>query len=208
MAYPVELASVLSGASVYQLRRWRHTGLLMPEMFVDGHHLYSFRDVAVLRTVVRLRVDASLQKIRTAFQRLPEYDLDEHPSVYRFATDGKTVRVWTDDGFMDLVDSPGQFELLSFDDVSAPFTTKTGAHVVDFKRPRPRLRVDEHKRGGWPTIAGTRIDYDIIAQVVDGQEITVDDVDRYYPGVSAEAALDALDFDREVAEHRPKKKAA
>ena len=205
MAYPIELASVLSGASVYQLRRWRRTGLLRPEVLEDGHHLYSFRDVAALRTVVRLRVDASLQKIRTAFHRLPEFDLEEHPSAHRFASDGKTVLVWTDEGFMDLVKSPGQFQFLSFDDVTAPFVTKGGTSVVDLKRPRPRLRVNEHTRGGWPTIAGTRIDYDVIAQVVDGEEITVEDVDRFYPGVSAEAALDALDFDREVAEHRPKK---
>lgn len=198
MSFPAELTSVLSGASVSQLHRWRRTRLLVPEVHEVRPALYSFRDVVALRTVVRLRAEVSLQKIRSAFGALPEFDLTDHPSEYQFATDGSSVAVWMDDGFMDLVKRPGQFELYSLSDIYKPFTTKAGADVVDFTRPRRHLRVDARKMGGWPTIEGTRVTYDVIAQALDGSDLDSDDIQRFYPGVSAEAAGDAVSFDSQV----------
>lgn len=202
MSFPTELASALSGATVHQLRGWRTTGLLVPEVSEKAPALYSFRDVVALRTVVRLRGHTSLQKIRSAFQALPEFDLTDHPSQYRFATDGKTVAVWTDAGFMDLVRRKGQQELLTLADIYKPFTTRTGAEVVDFTRPRPRLVVDARKMGGWPTVEGTRITYDVVAHAIDGVTLTPDGIGRFYPGVTADAARDALDLDEDVRARR------
>lgn len=202
MSFPVELAAALSGASVHQLHRWRNTGLLVPEASQERPVQYSFRDLVAVRTVVRLRSETSLQKIRTAVMNLPEYDLTDHMSGYTFATNGKTIAVSTDDGFLDLVKKPGQYHLFSLADIYKPFTAKSGEHVVDFRRPRQHLQVDARRLGGWPTIEGTRVPYDTIAQVVDDVTVTADEVGHFYPGVSAEAARDAVDFDEYVRSRR------
>jgi DNA-binding transcriptional MerR regulator len=77
-SFPVDLTSVLTGASVGQLRYWRRKNrLLVPELYARPA-LYSFRDLLALRTVVRLRRTHSLRAIRTAFGNLREFDLTEH----------------------------------------------------------------------------------------------------------------------------------
>ena len=152
MSFPVELTAALSGASVHQLQRWRSSGLLMPELTDRKPALYSFRDVVALRTVVWLRSEVSLQKIRTAVSKLPEYDLTDHMSEYQFATDGRTIAVSTDEGYLDLVKKPGQYQLFNLAQIFEPFVAKSGENVVDFRRPREHLSVDARRLGGWPTI--------------------------------------------------------
>ncbi len=201
MSFPVELTAALSGASVYQLQRWRSNGLFTPE--TPGPPLqYSFRDVVALRTVVRLRSETSLQKIRRALANLTEYDLTDHMSQYSFATDGRTIAVSTEEGFLDLVKNPGQFHLFSLAKIYEPFVAKSGEDVVDFRRPRPHLSVDARRLGGWPTIEGTRVTYDTVAEVVDNDTVTVDEVEHFYPGVSPDAARDAISFDEYVRSRR------
>ncbi|MGY6651397.1 MerR family transcriptional regulator [Amycolatopsis sp. TRM77291] len=80
--FPTGLTSVLSGASVAQLRSWNRTGLLVPEVATEPYLLYSYRDVVALRSVVHLRREQSLQKIRKAFTNANELDFSEHPSRY------------------------------------------------------------------------------------------------------------------------------
>jgi len=198
VVFPIELASVLSGASVHQLRRWRGTNLLVPEANPYSPPLYSFRDVVALRTVVRLRAETSLQKIRAAFRRMPEYALTDHVSEYMFGVRGKSIAVHTDDGWLDLVASPGQYELYSLADIYEPFTTNRGVNVVDFLRPRPHLEIDARRVGGWPVLENTRICYDTIAKAVDNVTLFPQDVARFYPGATEAAALDAISFDDEV----------
>ena len=73
MAYATKMAAALSGATVSQLRHWRNprTGpLLVPEIAATPRAVYSFQDVLVLRSFVRLREHASLQKIRSAIGNL------------------------------------------------------------------------------------------------------------------------------------------
>jgi uncharacterized protein (DUF433 family) len=202
MSFPADLASVLSGATPHQLRSWRRTGLLIPEVSPGRPPLYSFRDVVALRAVVRLRGATSLQKIRAAFAALPEFDLTDHPSEYRFATDGKSVAVETEDGFLDLVRNKGAVQLFTLAEIYEPFTTKQGVEVVDFTRPREHLEVNARRMGGWPTASGTRVTYDVIAEAVDGETLTYDDVPRFYPGVTPIAARDAVDFDHVVKSRR------
>jgi uncharacterized protein (DUF433 family) len=202
MSFPVDLTSVLTGVTPAQLAGWRRTGLLVPEVQEKNPPLYSFRDLVALRIVARLRVGTSLQKVRTAFANLPEFDLTDHPSAYKFASDGRTIAVWTDNGFMDIVKSPGQFDLYSLDQIFRPFTNMAGIQVADFERPRPRLTVDAHRMGGWPTIEGTRIPYDTIANALRGDDLAADDLRYYYPGVSGAAAVDALDFANDVDSRR------
>lgn len=70
--------------------------------------------------------------------------------------------------------------------------------VVDLLRPRKLLGVDPELCGGYPVVAGTRVLYDQVASLVaDG--VPADRVGVYYPGVTADAALDAASFADEVA---------
>ncbi|WCV10688.1 helix-turn-helix domain-containing protein [Corynebacterium silvaticum] len=102
MGYDISLTATLTGATVAQLQRWRRTGLLVPEASASRPVEYSFRDLVALRTIAKLRAQTSLQQIRKAFSSLSDFDMVDHPSKYQFATDGKTVKVWTDDGFMNM----------------------------------------------------------------------------------------------------------
>lgn len=196
--FPPNLTSVLSGASVYQLKNWRSTGLLVPEVSRNPVQ-YSFRDVVALRTVMRLRTESSLQKVRKAFSRLPEFDLTKHPAEYRFGTDGRTIWVLDEEGRgIDLVRNPGQYEVFSLADVFEPFVTKSGREVVNFLRPKPHLAVDGERMGGWPTIRGTRVGYDTVSRLVADDGLTPDAVHDYYPTVPVGAVLDAVGFDNLV----------
>lgn len=200
VSFPVDLASVLSGASVPQLYNWRRTDLLRPEA-QDNPVLYSFRDVVALRVFVKLRSEVPLQRVRKAMNRLKEWDLAEHPSAYRLLTDGDSIFLVEEDRAVDLVRKPGQRMLLTLEDAFAPFENLQGRHVVDFRRPRPQLEVREQRLGGWPTVADTRVPYDTVAKLVMGG-VDPAAVTRFYPAVSAQAARDAADFHQEVAQVR------
>lgn len=196
MAFPTALAAILSGASIGQLEHWRQTGLLDPELARKPKALYSFRDLVQARTVVWLRSDVSLQMVRQAFANLPVVGFTEHPSRYRFATDGKTI-VAVDEGghSIDLVRKVGQQEVISLVDIFESFPNGRGESVVDFRRPMPHLEVRQQRMGGWPTIENSRVPYDTIAHLLAGGDVAPEDVEHYYPGVSAEAARDAVKLD-------------
>jgi DNA-binding transcriptional MerR regulator len=75
VSYAPKLAAALSGATIRQLAYWRKPGpdgrpVLTPEYSASRPIDYSFRDVIALRTCVRLRQEASLQKIRRALDAL------------------------------------------------------------------------------------------------------------------------------------------
>ncbi|QBI54757.1 DUF433 domain-containing protein [Streptomonospora litoralis] len=196
MAFPIKLASVLTGATVAQLHRWRRD-LLTPEVGTDPY-LYSFRDLVALRSFVKLRTDVSLQAIRKALNQLRDLDLTDHPSVYELRTDGRSVYLVDDDAVTDLVKRPGQSLLLNLENVFAPFENFRGDPVVDFRRPRRHLHVSEHRLAGWPTVENTRIPFDTIAKLVSSGDIGFADVAHFYPDVSAAAAYDALDLQSQV----------
>jgi uncharacterized protein (DUF433 family) len=200
MVFPIELASVLSGATIRQLERWRSTRLLVPEANPYRPPLYSVRDVVALRTVMLLRAETSLQKIRTAFGNLVEYDMTDHVSAYLFAVHGRSIVVSTDDGWLDLVEHPGQPELqfYSLRDIYQPFTTNRGLRVADFRRPRQHLEIDVRRVGGWPVLENTRIGYDTIASAIDNVTIFPSTIARFYPGATEAAAIDAISLDAEV----------
>jgi uncharacterized protein (DUF433 family) len=200
MAFPTNLASVLTGASRSQLRRWHRTGLLTPEISTAPTGLlYSFRDLVAVRTVVHLRASSSLQKVRQAFANLPVVDFTEHPSAYSFVTNGHTIVAMNIEGVsVDLVQNVGQTEVISLVDIFGPFINRQGKEVVDFLHPRRHLEVRQGRMSGWPTIQNTRVPYDTVARLLSTGDITPDEVESFYPGVSAEAARDARDFDAAV----------
>ncbi|MFN8053785.1 DUF433 domain-containing protein [uncultured Gordonia sp.] len=201
--FPVDLTIALTGVTHAQLANWRRTGLLVPEVSKKRPPLYSFRDLVALRTVAWLRTNTSLQKVRRAFAQLGEFDLTDHPAAYEFAVGGGSIAVWTDAGFMDLVKNPGQYQFYTLADVFRPFNNRNDEMIVDFQKPRPTLSVDARKLGGWPTIDGTRVPFDIVADALSGDlPLSSDQVQAFYPGVSPNAAHDALDFAELVSSKR------
>jgi len=199
VAFPADLTSTLTGASIYQLKRWRRTGLLVPEAQPFRPPLYSFRDLVAIRTVVWLRTEVSLQRIRKALANLPVLDFTEHPAAYEFATDGKSIGVLDENRqVVDLVERPGQIQIFNLAEVFSEFENKSGRRVVNFRKPRDHLEVHAGRLGGWPTVLHTRVPYDDVAKLLRTGDIRPEQVSRFYPSVTAEAAVDAYEFDREV----------
>lgn len=196
MAYPMDLTSVLTGATPSQLRRWRGTGLVVPEVKRFRPPLYSFRDLLLLRSVVFLRAQTSSQKIHKAFSNLPDViDVMDHPSRYRFGVDEDTIYLGTEDGeAVDLLKRVGNVTVFSFQDMLNAFPNFKDTPVPDLGHPSEHVEVRPQRMGGWPTIEGTRVPYDTIARLVDYQTVFPDDVQEFYPSVSADAANDAVAF--------------
>src|SRR2546421_5287597 len=117
VAYRVKMAAALSGATVSQLRHWRspRTGpLLIPEIAAAPKVLYSFKDVLALRTVVRLRDAASLQKIRAAIQNLRDLGEADHLAAYRLVSDKRgNIQAISYDEVVNLGSRPGQLQLVA-----------------------------------------------------------------------------------------------
>ncbi|WP_253760990.1 DUF433 domain-containing protein [Hamadaea flava] len=206
------MAAALSGATMAQLAHWRKPPpkgepILRPELSPDKPILYSFRDIVALRTCVKLRNDASLQKIRKALDTL-RVDLGErqHLSEYQLVSDGSTIYLVAPDQAVDLVKRRGHTVIAEMVDVLRPFY-RNGRSIPDLFEPRDHVRVVPGVRGGEPVIAGTRIpSAEVAALVRDG--IAPERIDDFYAGVSREAALDAADFANYVDSYQPVREAA
>ncbi|WP_311922970.1 DUF433 domain-containing protein [Microbispora sp. H10836] len=212
LSYSPKLAAALSGATLRQLAHWRKAGsgrgaLLVPEISAVRPVLYSFRDVMALRTCVKLRNDASLQKIRRALDTLRD-DLGEreHLSEYRLVADGSSIYLVEPAQAVDLVRSKKNIVIHEMVDVLRPFY-RDGRHIPDLLRPRDHVTVDPAVRGGIPVIEGTRVPYDEVAALLrDG--VPADRIPVYYPSVTATAALQAADFADYVDSYDPPERTA
>lgn len=200
MGFPTRLTSILTGATPSQLDHWRETGLVIPEVHAKRPPLYSFRDLILIRSVVFLRANTSSQRIHRAFNNIPNVmDAVEHPSRYRFGVDDQTIFLGTEDGeAIDILRRVGQPTIFTFADMLRAFENFKGSPVPDFERPGDHIEVRPARLGGWPTVAGTRVAYDDIARLVDFDSVFPEDVEYFYPSVSADAAAGAVAFSRQV----------
>lgn len=202
MGYSTALAATLSGATVNQLRSWRNKQLLVPEISNENPFEYSFRDLVALRTIARLRAQTSFQRIRKAIESMTDFEMVNHLSTYVFATDGKDIKVRTDNGFMNLINShKGQYEFYGLEDIYRPFLNMNGKEVPDFRRPKPHLSVDPQRLGGFPTIRDSRIPYSDIVELCADGELEPGEISEFYPQVSDAAAKDAISFHQLVMEN-------
>lgn len=205
------MAAALSGATLSQLRHWRspRTGpLLAPEIAAAPRALYSFQDVLALRTFVKLRENASLQKIRAAIGHLRDLGEVGPLASYSLVSDQRgNIQLLTGEEAVNLGAKPGQLQLIAvIGEVIESFAVRAGVLVPDLLQPRPRLAVDPQTQGGIPVIAGTRVPYDAVAGLMrDG--VPAGQISEYYPPVTPEAARDALDFARYVDSYDPVQRA-
>lgn len=201
MGYDAALTVTLTGVTVNQLNDWRRKKILVPEVSAGRPVEYSFRDLVALRVLAKLRVHTSLQQIRKALANLSEFEMVEHLSEYMFATDGKTVKVKTDSGFMNLNDNQkGQYEFYTLGNIYEPFMNLNDRQVPDFMHPRTNLSVNPKRMGGFPTIRGSRVPYIDVAELYRSGELEPGEISDFYPGVTDEAARDAVDFHNSVLE--------
>jgi uncharacterized protein (DUF433 family) len=160
--------------------------------------------VLALRTFVRLRENASLQKIRAAIGNLRDIGEVGHLASCRLVSDrGGNIQLVTQDQAVNLGNKPGQLQLVAvIGQIIEPFAARAGVLVPHLLKPRPGLAVDPETQGGIPVIAGTRVPYDAVAGLMrDG--VPADRIAEYYPAVSADADIDALDFARYVDSYDP-----
>ncbi len=203
--YDTRMTSVLTGATVAQLRFWRKPGptgsLLAPAGSEPGHRAaYSFEDLVALRMFVRLRQRTSLQRVRRAVAHLRDAHPDTHLSAHRLKADphGRTI-VWLspDGDYVDVVEKPGQpgFPVI-MEEVFREFTTDDGRRVPDLTEPAKGLVIDEGVRGGYPVLAGTRLPFDAVASLAaDG--LADEEIAALYPtatpaGIAGAKELAAL----------------
>lgn len=207
MAFPVPIASVLSGASVDQLAYWRKPTraappLLVPETKRSGRYLYSWADVVALRSIVYLRQEKSLPRIRRAVELLRALESDqwEHLARYTLIGTKQSILVRTPAGdLLDLEQQPATVvDEVLMADVLDSFSTRDGRSVPALRKPRPMLTVDPYVLAGYPVIAGTRVPFDVVAGFAD-EGVPAAEIIEMYPSVQPESVEDAQDFARQVA---------
>ena len=100
---------------------------------------------------------------------------------------------------IDVAKEPGQEVLGTLEDVFAEFEDRRGRKVENLLHPREGVEVNPDRLRGWPTIAGTRIPFDTIADLISDGSIPPEKISSYYPGVSASAARDALSYQDSIS---------
>lgn len=199
--YNTRMTSVLTGATLSQLRHWRKDKgqgtLLVPARGSDRQSLYSFQDVVALRMFVHLRQRTSLQKIRKAVAYLLEQHPETHLSAHNLKAGpgGRTI-VWiADDGdVIDVVERPGQPGIrVVMEQIFGQFSTEDGRMVPDLRTPAPGLSIDREIRGGYPVLKGTRLPYDAVASL-SSDGLTDAEIIEIYPTATSEGIAGARQF--------------
>lgn len=207
MAFPVPIASVLTGASPRQLAYWRKPTasappLLVPSAKRSGRYLYGWGDIVALRSIVYLRQEKSLHKIRRAVETLRHLEAEEweHLSRYQLVSTATTILVRTPSGqLLDLEHAPGTvLDEVAMADVLEPFKTGEGDMVPALRTPRPHLLVDPQVLGGYPVIAGSRVPFDLVAGLAD-EGAKPAEIIQMFPSVNRRAIPDACNFAHQVA---------
>lgn len=208
MAFPVPIASALSGATPRQLAYWRRPTrkaepLLVPKAKRSGRFIYSWADVVALRAIIYLRRRKSLPKIRGAVDKLRKLEADEweHLSSYQLVRTGDSIIVKTPRGeLLDLEHAPGAvLEEALLEDILAPFSTADGYEVPGLPAPRPHLAVHPQILGGYPVMAESRVPFDLVAGLAD-DGVAPAEIVAIYPTVAAEGVADAQSFAGQVAQ--------
>ncbi|ANE03102.1 DUF433 domain-containing protein [Corynebacterium crudilactis] len=198
MAFDLYMTQYLTGVTESQLRGWSKKGILVPEINEARPMLYSFRDVVALRVIAKFRAELSLQRISAVLRNLEENEFTEHLSEYRFAFDGKSIRVKDGDSWMDIDQQSGQWEFISFEDVYQAFNNFKGEVVPDLLNPAPGIEVDAGTLGGAPRVEGSRIPTDALTELLRDPDTSEEEIREFYPALRAVDLKNVGKFDSVV----------
>jgi uncharacterized protein (DUF433 family) len=166
-----------------------------------GRYLYSWADIVALRSIVYLRQEKSLPKIRQAVRSLRALEADQwdHLARYVLVRTEETIVVQTPGGeILDLERAPGTvLDEVLMEDVLGPFQVN-GSNVPALGHPRPFLSVDPRVLDGYPVIAGSRVPFHLVAALAD-EGAKPAEIVEIYPSVDTRGVPDAQDFARDVA---------
>ena len=199
VGYSTNLAAALSGVTPAQLREWRRDrgrdGPVLRPRHPTGPAPYSFPDVLALRAFARLGRRIPLRRIHTALAALDATGGTGDPRGWRLVADGDAVLLTPGRP------ACGRTVITGFAEVVREFTPRAGVVVPHLLRPRPHVTVDPGTRHGRPVIAGTRVPFDAVADLV-GDGVPPERIADHYPGVTAAAARDAASFARYADSYR------
>ncbi|MDI5962843.1 DUF433 domain-containing protein [Streptantibioticus silvisoli] len=214
MGYSTSMAAALSGVTTGQLRDWRRNrernrggGPILRPAPTPGPALYSFEDVLALRAFARLGRGVPLRRIREAFTALEDPGPAAWPSrpvqlsAFSLVADGDAVVLARSCQVAGPRARRRRTVLTTVAGVLGEFTPRAGVVVPHLLRPRFHVTVDPGTQSGLPVIAGTRVPFDAVADLVD-DGVPPERITEHYPGVSAEAARDATSFARYVNSYR------
>lgn len=126
-------------------------------------------------------------------------ELTDHLSEHRFATGGKTLKLWTDEGWLDLVANPGQFHLYGLGTIYDSFHNWSGETVPPLLAPHDGIETSPVRLGGTPVISGTRIPFNLVVDLCSGSsELDPDEIKEMHPFIRASDVQHAMDLNSAV----------
>ncbi|MEV0407581.1 DUF433 domain-containing protein [Actinoallomurus sp. NPDC050550] len=78
-------------------------------------------------------------------------------------------------------------------DVRPVLAEQQVAFIDHLLYPKQHVSIDPETQGGQPVITGTRVPFDVVAELME-DGIPPEKISDYYPGVTADAARDAASF--------------
>lgn len=90
-------------------------------------------------------------------------------------------------------------ELSSLKEIFAPFESFNGRAIPRLLQPYENIEVSQDRLGGVPILTGTRITYDLVTSLLEGEvAMTPEEIVEMYPSAHVEGIRSAIDFDRAV----------
>jgi len=205
-AFTEEQVARLTGLSIGRLRYWDRTGFFVPSYASENRRvpysrIYSFKDIASLRTisVLRNQHNVSLQHLRDVAKELPRLS-DEGWTKIALYVLGKRV-VLHDPETGQLREAVGGQYTLPSVPLSVVFSD-TRRDIADLAK-RPEYKVGQISRNRYvghnaPVIAGTRIPTAAIRRFSEAG-YTIEQIIEEYPDLTPQDVETALEFEKRNA---------
>ena len=101
---------------------------------------------------------------------------------------------------MDAVNNPGQLaSKTTFKELYQPFRNKKNRLVPGVKEPHTGIEIDPLRMSGTPTIAGTRVPFDLITRLA--TDMSPEEIIEEYPHLDVDDVKHALSFEQAIGAH-------
>ncbi|WP_315041167.1 DUF433 domain-containing protein [Corynebacterium argentoratense] len=101
---------------------------------------------------------------------------------------------------MDAVNNPGQLASKTiFKELYQPFRNKKNRLVPGVKEPHTGIEIDPLRMSGTPTIAGTRVPFDLVTRLA--TDMSPEEIIEEYPHLDVDDVKHALSFEQAIEAH-------